>query len=257
MSEEQPTGVVAVEAGHMYWGERPFGFGSNVDGVRDLNKINTEDILDREIVLGLNIGKRLAGLLEQQDISVQRVLFQDDVPLHLRTRGRVLHGDDSGRNALFLGIPRHQVQEYGFTPLTIIEESSLLTDAENAIRALIAAGDSSETHRVSSSNKVWYKDGEKDRSISLRGYGKDPDFPSCEVLDFCAYRRKLEGNSTAVTVLPAHYRNQQERVRQLFTMLGQQPPVVVVYFDEDGRVVQSDSWNPEATSMLDAVLAEL
>lgn len=112
----------------------------------------------------------------------------------------------------------------------------------NAMNARLA-GDKEDRIKVGSNKKGL--------NISLfQNYetriGEISSIPSCPLLDMAVYQAKLESSGLAVTILPTEFRKQQKEVQTLFNILGQEPPVIVVYFDSGTHeIVDVESWSRE------------
>ena len=87
--------------------------------------------------------------------------------------------------------------------------------------------------------------------------GEVVSMPSCPLLDVCVYQEKLKQAELAVTLLPASFKDQQAEVRSLFTILGQSPAVIVLYFDpETFAITDAESWNSEYARLAEELKQE-
>lgn len=244
---------INVEAGHLYAGyhcnTRPWKItGMAPDGSYGVDFTVKEN---QELADGISLGVRIADALAKAGFGIRRTLFVDDFQIEKDVRATA----DPWRARLFAYVGVPQYERAGFTPLQILNESDFRNTAKQVrdeLRQSASAGESNnDTLKIGQ--------GKKTREVRLSSQ-TDPSEPSCEVYDYVVYQSKLAKVDIVVTVLPKSYHSQQNRVKALFSLSGDLPPVIVVYFDDSALVVTVDHWNPSLTSSvvrIDQIMKDL
>ena len=252
MSIENQT--IIVEAGHLYEPEKIFKI---IPGAR----IVTDEVASPEVLTGIQIGQAIIHELTQAGLTPQRAAFIDDTMLanHPIERAGDLYGDFAIRRGIYKQITSEGYTHAGWTPQLEYRESNVKEQALAVITSLQNSSSQRTDYRLSQDGrKIKYKELGKTKSIKLfgkEGYDYDPDYPSCEVLDLAIYTQKLEDAEVAITVLPLRYKSQQDRVKKLFSFLNQSPPILVVYFNEVGKISDIDAWSDDVLQISEVLLA--
>ena len=243
---------VIVEAGHLYEPEKIFQI---IPGARIL----TDEVASPEILMGIHIGTEIMHVLENLGVTSQRAAFIDDTLLanHPVERAGDLYGDFAIRRSIYQQLTSQGYTKAGWTPRVEYRESNVRAQAHEIVAALQDNSPQTGDYWLSQDKrKLKYKENGKTKSITLlgkEGYDYDPDYPSCEVLDLAMYKQKLHSAQIAITVLPQRYKSQQDRVKKLFLLLHETPPIVIVYFDQTGKISDIDAWSDEVLSVREAL----
>ncbi len=254
MNIENPT--IIVEAGHLYEPEKIFKI---IPGARTL----TDEVASPEILTGIQIGTQILNSLREAGLNSQRAAFIDDTMLanHPIERSGDLYGDFAIRRSIYQQITSQSYTKAGWTPRVEYRESNVKNRAIELIADLQKAIFQRHDYWLSQDGKkIKYKEGGKTKSITLLGkdgYDYDPNYPSCDVLDLAMYKQKLNDAQVAITVLPHRYKPQQDRVKKLFSLLGEIPQVIIVYFDEKGEISDVDPWSDEVLSLDETIRKSL
>ncbi|MDO8582936.1 MAG: hypothetical protein Q7R51_00210 [bacterium] len=207
-----------------------------------------------DIITGTKISKKIASTLQMKGFSIRRSVFFDDVEFERANQARA-----SRTFAIInhLNVIDHAIEDSGWEAEKTYYESRYEYPAKDLIARIKGAAKDSPSIRISADGKrVLYYEDNKRKSIKLLGKDRDQDYPSCEVLDACVYEDKLSGGvDAAITVLPESYRDQQNRVKKLFEIIGKVPPVLTVFFKPDGKIVEIDQWS-DATAEISEVLQD-
>jgi len=252
MSRENPT--ILVEAGHLYEPEKIFKI---VPGARTV----TDEVASPEILVGIQIGTAILNTLNELGLNPQRAAFIDDTMLanHPIERAGDLYGDFAIRRGIYRQITSEGYTKAGWSPRREYRESNVKIQALEVVAALQRVSSQRSDYWLSQDGrKIKYKEGGKTKTIKLLGkdgYDYDPDYPSCEMLDLAMYKQKIEDAEIAITVLPQRYKSQQDRVKKLFSFFDQTPPVIIVYFDDVGKVSDIDAWSDDVLPIKDVLLA--
>ena len=231
MFEKPPKAV--VEAGHSY-------------SIKDTRKlIEHPEMLEREI----EIAERVAVYLLEKGYENSKMILLDEV----KPNASMSTSEDRWRWRMFIGRDIQNIEKVMPKDYKLWVESDYERSAKELIGRLkdrIRTGQvelpkvrlsGKEGNRI----KVGSDKGGQDITLLQRyeEYGSTHFIPSCPVLDLAVYKEKLKDSTLAVTILPLSFKGQQAEVRSLFKILGEDPPVIVLYFDENFKVVESESWN--------------
>ncbi len=245
MSEASPG--VTIEAAHFY---SPTPYKRSYGTEWDKGKI-----INIPVHQGLLIARSIRTSLAQQNIPFQQILFVDDVD----AREQQNQTTDRWRWELFIQRPLQQIR-YDEKDIKIYEEHEFIYPARELILRLKEETIKTPNSRMSEDGKsIIFGTGKRRQYIRLTGYkgrlygDEYPDLPSCEVLDLCAYRKRLSEMEETVTILPLSFKPQQDRVRKLFELLQEDAKVTVGYHDEEGRIVQVDQWHAQHTPTSDKI----
>jgi len=91
------------------------------------------------------------------------------------------------------------------------------------------------------------------KRIKLFGKNDNLNYPSCELLDVCLYQEKLLLADVTITLLPIRYKTQQEKVKKLFSLLHEDPSIIVIYFSTEGNIAEIDHWSNKTKSLKDVL----
>ena len=238
-------GEVSLEAGHIYAPDvylKPpvISFEDNFSGAGE--------IVSTPVHIGLLIARQLRKKLFEEGLSVRQILLVDDVDPRIKQQ----ESSDSSRWELFIQRPIQQIinSERG-SHISVYSEFDFTAEAELLVETLRQLSEKSNECRLSQDrNSIIFGSGKKRKRVRLVGYNEEyPTLPSCEVLDVCAYRKRLKENPETITVLPVGYKSQQDRVRSLLHLLKESSNVSVIYYDSEGSVVAIDQWHNQPTQV--------
>ncbi|HVF69908.1 MAG TPA: hypothetical protein VNA13_05080 [Xanthomonadales bacterium] len=251
MSSEGPPHHVDIEAGHFYSRERVY------QGYPDVNYPEGgpgEIVQGPHILQGIRVAQGLIKILEEKGITSGKSLFADDTALMSYWSGKENEGMVVART---IGVTTQQIYDSGYTPHLMFRESELEDPARHVADRIKEYVSKSDKYTLSEDGrKLKYKENGEPHSIKLFGKDNepyDPDYPSCEVLDLTLYQKRLQIAPAVITVLPEHYKSQQERVKKLFEILEEEPSVVVVYFNEEGVISEVDPWSDGARNLAETI----
>lgn len=225
----------SIEAGHLYSPEHY------------LQEGNTRT---DEALRGLAIATRLRDRLDQIGVDSKQVFFVDDIsPRHEQQKSM-----DAWRWQMFMNRPIEQATNLIQHPLQIMHEYDAIAPGLEIVQHIKEKALISSTYRLSRDGRnLIYGEGALSRSIPILGYhnfdpsgtyDKDyPDLPSCEVMDMSTYRKKLKETGQTITLLPEWYVPEQQRVHTLFELLGETPPIVVGFYNEQGLITSTEDWS--------------
>lgn len=244
------NGMVLIEAAHFYAGER---LRPAYPGTNYLCSDAQADLRSQELIVGAELGARIAQIINRAGLNVSCCTLVDDVALKSEWRGKSSIGLVESRST---GATLQQIKEVGFKTIVMYRETDLLDKAVATV---------AELQEAAINNSAWKLNGNgrkvrclaTGQVIKLLGKDGNSELPSCEVLDLCIYREKMRNFNIALTVLPDKYLAQQERVRCLFELLGETPAVVTLRHDKGGKLIGFKSWNPNQTRELDNILMDL
>ncbi len=231
--DEKPD--VSIEAGHLY---SPHHLMLEADKTTD------------EALRGLAIATRLRDRLSQAGYDSSQVFFVDDIsPRHSQQKSM-----DAWRWQMFLNRPLEQATNLIEPPLSLMNEYDVIAPGLEIVKRLTSGSTNNPNYRISKDGRnLIYGTGDQSQSIPLLGYhlyspdkarNEDyPDLPSCEVMDMATYRKRLKETGQTITLLPEWYAAEQDRVRKLFELLGEAPPIVTALYDERGIVTNVTDWS--------------
>lgn len=250
MSVEAPRHV-DIEAGHYYAGQKVYkGYPGRDYPVGGPGK----EVVGSQILQGIRVAQGIISEFERTGLTVGRSLFVDDTALMSYWQGKADQGMIETR---VIGVTTQQIMDSGYKPHLEFRESKLEEPARELVAVIQKRVKESDEYVLSSDGrKIKYKESGKTQSIVLLGKDNDPydpDYPSCDVLDVVLYRERLRLAPTVATVLPESYKPQQERVKKLFEILGEEPSVVVVYFSEEGAISEIDPWSEGARDLAETI----
>lgn len=201
-------------------------------------------VMNPEAATGRDIALLVEASLKEKGYSAELAFLVDDVSLHKEWK----HSSQL-RYVESRGIARTLQEQYldqGYSPLAgnRMQESRFVDKGVAVVERIKAAIANSEDFRLSEDGNslIYREDGQKKR-IKLMGYLGDQALPSCEVLDLAVYEEKLSRADVAVTVIPEVYKGQQERVHKLMSIIGEPTPIVIIYFNDEVRVVGVEAWD--------------
>ena len=229
--------AVTIEAGHFH---SPSG------------RLQPELVLEGASNHGLKIARSIKLSLAEQGISFQQVIFADDVSNkeyqlqpHMNKEAQLLIEHFRQAPAELIRVKENEPE------IKIYWEHGFIESAQSMIGKLKEEAIRSSFCRLSKDQKsIIFGAGKNRQSIRLIGYsGKLPDLPSCEVLDLCMYQEKLIRGGETITILPVGYKPQQDRVRKLYELLGEEARVTVGYYDNEGKLVEVNQWHSQPTQV--------
>lgn len=189
--------VACVEAGHIYTDETPS--------------------LSHEI--GAMVGANFCTELERMGIVVQRMLFVDDY--------------NATSNDLNLADYSSLLSKHGFAVDRTVMESTLREDAEKVI-ARLQASSMAELNRNGA--VILKKNQKREKTIVLQKSSSTGGGPACAALDAALYLLKAREAGLCVTVLHQQWKDQQEGVKKVLKALGENVPILEVYYSDDGDI---------------------
>jgi hypothetical protein len=239
--------AASFETMHVYGVDRPY----SILEPWHPRSVNFNDPQNKVFETELRIGQQIQKYLEWKFWSVQRLWFHDDVYPRMQQK---VSQDNWPRWEQFIQVPPEQVKqvlERQWIPRSDVyvqNEFDLTWEAtETSIPEIIESVKHSDTWRFDSEKnmlrwpnvKVWKK--KKQSRIRLKWYRDYDDLPSCEVLDYTFYKKRLEMSTPTITLISENMRWQQEKVRQLFTLRWESPEVIVMYHDWE-KIINGDYW---------------
>jgi len=187
------------------------------------------EMITEEELQGVKVGLLVQQLLLEAGVSVQTMLFVDD-----------LHGNRG--NEAETEIKRQDVLAHfnsiGFSPDQVVYEQALMTSAAHLYGRLVQKG-------VIKSGDRYLP--EQYGSIQL--YTEVDKLPTCALIDAALYLKKMgpARDRATITVLPDHYLKQQDQVRYILGAVGESSlAVAVLYVAENGEPSKYDSWKNKA-----------
>lgn len=192
----------------------------------------------------------LAQQIESQILNwnheVSRWWFHDDVLPRLEQ----VRSTDSWRWQLFMNRAKESAisaLEGGKTTYKIQNEYDLIRRALDESIPEIAGGleewgwwEYEEEKRIVQEN-IDGMSQRKKKKIRLMWYRQHSDIPSCEVLDYTFYKKRLLDSPLTITLIHEDMQDQQTRVKQLFQMQNKEPRIIVVFHD-GAKVTKWEYW---------------
>jgi hypothetical protein len=230
---------LAIEAGHVY--------------ALQPHKERHEELLKKEFAIADAIGV----LLKDHVLRFTKIVLVDETDAVTQQE----HSSENGsRHLLFIGremsrIVAKKPEEYELWRESAFQQEAekLVQNIKEKVRIL-----KSKHIRLSGTDKSRLKIGSNNaglnisffQKVAVHGGAHHVQIPSCSLFDLAVYKRKLQDTSCAITVLPLRFKEQQREVKELFSLLGEEPPVVVVYVDDaTAAVVDVESWSAKADSV--------
>lgn len=233
--------VVTIEAGHFH---SPIG------------RMQPELVLKETANDGLMIARSIKVALTAQGIFFQQVIFADDIENKEYQLQPHMNREDQSILEHFRQAPAELIRVKESEPnIKKYWEHGFVEPAQDMVKKLKAEAIKSSYCRLSEDQKsVIFGTGRNRQRIHLVGYSaKFPDLPSCDVLDLCMYQKKLMDGGETITILPIGYKPQQEHVRKLYELLGEEARVTVIYHDDEGKVAEVNQWHLQPTPISDKI----
>lgn len=200
--------------GHQIIQEK-IGVGKPLSVVIEAGHIYTDERPGLTHQIAAEIGGSLIRVLKVAGVVPVGMLFVDDY--------NPLSGDLNIKDYLEV------LREHGFNPDRVVMESSMRDPAERLITELSVR----ELTKVKKDGKVLVK-GED--TILLRKSRILGNGPACDALDAALYIQKRKEADVCLTVLPESYRDQQLRVKKVLALLGEQVPIINIFYNEERAV---------------------
>ena len=221
---------VSFETWHVYGTDRMYPLASPWN----IKSSNFSEPLDTNFEFEMKKGKEIQSFLEARFWQCKRIWFHDDVMPRIKQKV----SSDSWRWQHFMNVTKQQVHDrLNLEGGQIFEEQSefdLTWDAINfSIPDIVSAIEDNELWRYDSTRKMlrWPKKNNKQQRIRLYWYRTYSDIPSCEVLDYTFYVKRLQDDSPTITLIHESMMDQQSRVRKLFELQWLHPEVIVLFHD--------------------------
>jgi len=190
-------GTASLETGHIYWTSRPFSIWQPWYP----ETVNFDDIQDPIFYAELLLWQKIQTYLEWKFSAVKRLWFHDDVDPRMKQKASI----DTARWEQFIQVPPEQVKQ--ILELQWIPRTDLIIQNEYALIQEALDISIPEIVESTSYNDIWRHDAEKNilrwpntkvwkrrkqSQIRLLWYRNYKDIPSCEVLDYTFYKKRLE-----------------------------------------------------------------
>lgn len=212
-----PSGPICIEAAHIY-----------------ADEFEPNSSIDKQLGVDQSIHQEVFDTLSRAGLLLANSVLIDDV--NMVQKHTV---EDRWRADAFTNRALGVLCELFSPDLDlVIKESHGFIPAKDCCSKLIKVAKEKGIKIIHDEKGVWLE-GElidtKDNKIRIMGKEDDPNYPSCNVLDFVAYNRKFKVASVAITILPIALKEQQKRVKAIFNLLGANPPIINVFYDKNAR----------------------
>lgn len=233
--------TVIIEAGHFH---------------SPISRLQPEQVLKEAANDGLMLARLIKVALTREDISFQQVIFADDVANkeyqlqpHMSREARSLLEHFRRAPAELIRVKENERN------IKMYWEHEFIESAQDMVEKLKTEAIRSSFFRLSKNQKsIIFGTGKNRQRVRLVGYSAElPELPSCDVLDLCTYKKKLIDGSETITIIPIGYKRQQERVRKLYELLGEEARVTVGYYDNEGKLVEVNQWHSQPTPISDKI----
>ena len=249
--------TISFETWHVYWTNRVYP----LRNPWDTSSADFSMPLDPSFEFEMQKGKQIQGFLEPYLGWCQRIWFHDDmIP-------RILQNASSSnwwRWQYFMNATKQWVYDrLAQDRITNIQEQNeydLISEAEsNSIPEILNSVRTNDVWRYDHEKSMlrWPRVNKKQQKIRLHGYRTYKNKPSCEVLDYTFYKKRLMMSSPTVTLIHESMKDQQSRVQQLFLLSWETPEVIVLFHDGESITSSEYCWQDAQNQLLSEKLGNM
>ena len=186
--------------------------------------------------------KKIQDLLGIKWHNTQRIWFHDDIIPQMEKKlsqdsWRVQHFMNATKQQVYDRLAQDNIFKGDFLEQN---EYDLITEAEEkSIPEIITKVQKWGTWRYQKDKKSlkW----PRRSNIRLYWYRKWNDIPSCEVLDYTFYKKRIRLSNPTITLIHENMRGQQRKVHQLFQFSWSKPEIIVLFHDGE-RLTDYSYW---------------
>ena len=249
MKNSQP---ITLETGHVYW-------------ILSSTRPPFQQEKNAHLNFELDLWKKIERYLFDQWYTIDRVWFHDDVIPRISQKESL----DSWRWELYIQRTRsvvlNQLKESTIWNISIQGEYELISAAiyESIPQIINSTHENQDwSHNLESNELKWprirvdWKRKKQQQKIRLMWYAGYNNIPSCEVLDYTLYNKRLEQSPLTITLIHEDMKTQQSKVHTFFEIQWIKPEIIVLFHNGENICSWEYWWAGKHQKISDQLLQE-